>query len=73
MSESGDCKVYVGNLPNDIRTRDLEDIFYKYGKVVDVDLHNRKGTPFAFVEFEDPRCDTFVCLCYIYIYIYLYI
>ena len=48
-------KVYVGNLPSDIRTRDLEDVFYKYGKIVDVDLHNRKGTPFAFVEFEDQR------------------
>lgn len=48
-------KVYVGNLPSDIRSRDLEDIFYKYGKIVDVDLHNRKGPPFAFVEFEDPR------------------
>ena len=68
-SATGDCKVYVGNLPNDIRTRDLEDIFYKYGKVVDVDLHNRKGTPFAFVEFEDPRCenDRNLCVCVIYI------
>lgn len=52
---NNDCKVYVGNLPTDIRTRDLEDIFYKYGKIVDVDLHNRRGPPFAFVEFEDPR------------------
>ena len=52
---NNDCKVYVGNLPSDIRARDLEDIFYKYGKIVDVDLHNRRGPPFAFVEFEDPR------------------
>lgn len=50
-----DCKIYVGNLPSDIRKRDLEDIFYKYGKVVDVDLHERRESPFAFVEFEDPR------------------
>lgn len=49
-----DCKVYVGNLPQDIRTRDLEDMFYKYGKIVDVDLH-LKSNPFAFVEFEDSR------------------
>lgn len=54
-SASNDCKVYVGNLPNEIRTRDLDDLFYKYGKVVDVDLHTRRGTPFAFIEFEDPR------------------
>ena len=52
---SNDCKVYVGNLPNDSRVRDLEDLFYKYGNVVDVDLHNRRGTPFAFVQFEDPK------------------
>ena len=52
---NNDNKVYVGNLPSDIRSRDLEDIFYKYGKILDVDLHNRKGPPFAFVEFEDPR------------------
>ena len=52
---NNESKVYVGNLPSDIRSRDLEDIFYKYGKIVDVDLHNRKGPPFAFVEFEDIR------------------
>ena len=55
MAGNNDCKVYVGNLPGDIRSRDLEDIFYKYGKIVDVDLHDRRGPPFAFVEFEDPR------------------
>lgn len=52
---NNDCKVYVGNLPNDIRSRDLEDIFYKYGKIIEVDLHNGRGSPFAFIEFEDPR------------------
>ena len=60
---SNESKVYVGNLPPEIRMRDLEDVFYKYGKIVDVDLHNNssrgggseRGAPFAFVEFEDPR------------------
>ena len=56
MSSGNEAKVYVGNLPNDIRERDLEDVFYKYGKIVDVDLHNQRGgVPFAFIEFEDPR------------------
>ncbi|KAK7487898.1 hypothetical protein BaRGS_00020799 [Batillaria attramentaria] len=50
-----DSRVYVGNLPPDIRTRDIEDLFYRFGKIVFVDLKNRKGPPFAFVEFEDPR------------------
>ncbi|KAK3774011.1 hypothetical protein RRG08_030093 [Elysia crispata] len=50
-----DCRIYVGNLPPDIRTRDIEDLFYKYGKITFIDLKNRRGPPFAFVEFEDPR------------------
>ncbi|XP_071094008.1 serine/arginine-rich splicing factor 1A-like [Haliotis cracherodii] len=50
-----DSRIYVGNLPPDIRTRDIEDLFYKYGKIVFIDLKNRRGPPFAFVEFDDPR------------------
>lgn len=54
---SNDCRIYVGNLPPDIRTKDVEDVFYKYGAIRDIDLKNRRGgPPFAFVEFEDPRC-----------------
>jgi arginine/serine-rich splicing factor 1/9 len=54
MSKS-DTRIYIGNLPPDIRTKDIEDLFYKYGKIRFVDLKNRKGPPFAFVEYEDPR------------------
>ncbi|XP_023704231.1 serine/arginine-rich splicing factor 1A [Cryptotermes secundus] len=50
-----ECRIYVGNLPPDIRTKDIQDLFYKFGKVTFVDLKNRRGPPFAFVEFEDPR------------------
>ena len=28
---------------------------YRYGKIVFIDLKNRRGPPFAFVEFEDTR------------------
>lgn len=53
---SNDYRIYVGNLPPDIRTKDVEDVFYKYGIIRDIDLKNRRGgPPFAFVEFEDPR------------------
>ena len=56
---NNEAKVYVGNLPKDIRERDLEDVFFKYGDIVDVDLKNNKGgpdaIPFAFVEFKDPK------------------
>ncbi|XP_077578520.1 serine/arginine-rich splicing factor 1A-like [Stigmatopora nigra] len=50
------CRIYVGNLPPDIRTKDVEEVFYKYGAIRDIDLKNRRGgPPFAFIEFEDPR------------------
>lgn len=55
MSGRNECRVYVGNLPPDIRTKDIQDLFYKFGKVAFVDLKNRRGPPFAFVEFEDAR------------------
>ena len=48
-------RIYVGNLPPDIRTKDIEDIFYKFGKIMFIDIKNRQGPPFAFVEFDDPR------------------
>jgi len=54
MSRS-ETRIYVGNLPPDIRTKDIEDLFYKFGKVMFVDLKNRRGPPFAFVEFDDAR------------------
>uniref|UniRef100_A0A3B4TGR6 Serine and arginine rich splicing factor 1 n=1 Tax=Seriola dumerili TaxID=41447 RepID=A0A3B4TGR6_SERDU len=53
---SNDCRIYVGYLPPDIRTKDVEDVFYKYGIIRDIDLKNRRGgPPFAFVDFEDSR------------------
>lgn len=52
---NNDCRIYVGNLPPDIRTKDIQDLFYKFGKVLFVDLKNQRGPPFAFVEFDDPR------------------
>ncbi|XP_051147306.1 serine/arginine-rich splicing factor SR34A-like [Andrographis paniculata] len=48
--------IYVGNLPGDIREREVEDLFYKYGRIVGVDLKIPSKPPgYAFVEFEDPR------------------
>ena len=58
-SNNNNRRIYVGNLPSNIDERDLEDIFYKYGDIADVDLkiprYGTGGTPFAFVEFHDPR------------------
>ncbi|XP_061731728.1 serine/arginine-rich splicing factor 9 [Nerophis ophidion] len=51
-----DGRIYVGNLPMDVQERDVEDLFYKYGKIREIELKNNRGTiPFAFIRFEDPR------------------
>lgn len=48
--------IYVGNLPLDIKEWELEDLFFKYGKIVNIDLKLPPRPPgFAFIEFEDPR------------------
>uniref|UniRef100_A0ACB8FYJ1 Serine/arginine-rich splicing factor 9 n=1 Tax=Sphaerodactylus townsendi TaxID=933632 RepID=A0ACB8FYJ1_9SAUR len=53
---AGDGRIYVGNLPADVREKDLEDLFYKYGRIRDIELKSKRGlAPFAFVRFEDPR------------------
>ncbi|XBJ25136.1 hypothetical protein VPH35_002860 [Triticum aestivum] len=56
MSRRNGRTIYVGNLPEDIREREIEDLFYKYGPIVDIDLKIPPRPPvYAFVEFEDPR------------------
>ena len=61
MPGGSDTRIYIGNLPPDIRTKDVEDLFYKYGKIVFVDLKNKRGPPFAFIEFEDHRYEKLKC------------
>jgi len=49
-------RLYVGNLPYDVREKDIEDIFHKFGKLVDLKLKiPRGGNPFCFLEFESPK------------------
>ncbi|KAJ7977566.1 Serine/arginine-rich-splicing factor like [Quillaja saponaria] len=54
-SRSGSSRtLYVGNLPGDIREREVEDLFYKYGPIAHIDLKVPPRPPgYAFVEFED--------------------
>ncbi|CDP17134.1 unnamed protein product [Coffea canephora] len=48
--------LYVGNLPGDIREREVEDLFYKYGRIAHIDLKVPPRPPgYAFVEFEEAR------------------
>lgn len=49
-------RIYVGNLPTDIRDSELEDLFYKYGRIRDIDLKTPARPPaFAFISFDDSR------------------
>ncbi|XP_038062088.1 serine/arginine-rich splicing factor 1A-like [Patiria miniata] len=53
---SSDCRIYVGNLPSNVREKEVEDLFFKYGRITNIDLKSRSlGPPFAFIEFEDRR------------------
>ncbi|KAI3693524.1 hypothetical protein L1987_76468 [Smallanthus sonchifolius] len=48
--------LYVGNLPGDIREREVEDLFYKYGPIAHIELKIPPRPPgYAFVEFEEAR------------------
>ncbi|RQX69500.1 RNA recognition motif-containing protein [Toxoplasma gondii CAST] len=51
--------IYVGNLPRDIRERDVEDILFKFGRLRDIDIKRARGgmsdSCYAFVEFETIR------------------
>ncbi|CAD6199241.1 unnamed protein product [Caenorhabditis auriculariae] len=49
-----DCKVYVGGLPNDATSQEIEDVFYRFGRIRKVWVA-RRPPGFAFVEFEDGR------------------
>ncbi|KAJ7567907.1 hypothetical protein O6H91_01G011500 [Diphasiastrum complanatum] len=56
MSSRASRTIYVGNLPGDIREREVEDLFYKYGRILDIDLKLPPRPPgYCFVEFEDAR------------------
>uniref|UniRef100_A0A7N0RDR7 RRM domain-containing protein n=1 Tax=Kalanchoe fedtschenkoi TaxID=63787 RepID=A0A7N0RDR7_KALFE len=48
--------IYVGNLPADIRESEIEDLFYKYGRILDIELKIPPRPPcYCFVEFESSR------------------
>ncbi|KAF5455251.1 hypothetical protein F2P56_024850 [Juglans regia] len=56
MSSRASRTLYVGNLPADIREREVEDLFYKYGRIAHIDLKVPPRPPgYAFVEFEDAQ------------------
>ncbi|KAM4710131.1 serine/arginine-rich splicing factor 9-like [Discoglossus pictus] len=57
-ARAGNGRIYVGNLPADVREKELEELFHRYGRIRSVELKNRgrcSSSPFAFIKFQDPR------------------
>jgi len=49
-------KIYVGNLPMDVRESEIEEIYGKFGPIARIDLKTPSRPPaYAFVEYEDER------------------
>ncbi|GKV24230.1 hypothetical protein SLEP1_g33865 [Rubroshorea leprosula] len=55
MAGRSACTIYVGNLPLDVKEWEIEDLFYKYGGILDIELKlPPHSLGYCFVEFEDP-------------------
>lgn len=48
-------QLFIGRLPTGTRSRDLEDIFYKYGKMTRCDVKQGLKMAYGFIEYEDNR------------------
>eukprot|EP00914_Ancora_sagittata_P006710 GHVO01013456.1.p1 GENE.GHVO01013456.1~~GHVO01013456.1.p1 ORF type:complete len:241 (+),score=16.06 GHVO01013456.1:31-753(+) len=51
-------RIYVGNLPGDIKDWELKDAFKTFGKITDIDIKYGKtsnGTAYAFIDFENVK------------------
>ena len=53
------ARIYVGNLPIDIKEREIEDLFYKYGPIREIEIKRPMRPPaYAFVAFTHYRGKT---------------
>ncbi|GAB6029994.1 RNA-binding protein 4B [Chamberlinius hualienensis] len=54
---SGRAQLFIGRLHKDIKVKDLEDVFDKYGRLLRCDVKYGKGTgmAYAFVDYDDRR------------------
>jgi len=49
-------RIYVGNLPMDIKEHEIDDLFYKYGRITDIEIKRPSRPPaYCFVSFDHPR------------------
>lgn len=51
MREDDGTRIYVGALSRHVRSRDIEDLFSRYGRVKDIDVKSH----YAFVEMRHAR------------------
>merc|ERR1712243_484370 len=54
-SKMGDYKVYLGNIPDDTRDRDVEKLFKSYGRIRNVVIKRNEQGTYGFCEFDDMR------------------
>ncbi|KAF9579102.1 hypothetical protein BGW38_004788, partial [Lunasporangiospora selenospora] len=47
--------LFLGRLAPNTRSRDLEDIFAKYGRVTRLDIKRGTNSDYGFVEYDDRR------------------
>ena len=50
-----EARIYVGNLPRDVSKRELDDLFYKFGRLGDIAIRSNNDSAFAFLTFDDER------------------
>jgi hypothetical protein len=46
-------RIYIGDLPQGCRDSDLEHVFRRYGRIVNIAVLEKKGMHFAFIDFTD--------------------
>lgn len=52
---SNRAQLFIGRLPKDIRVRELEAIFERYGRLLRCDVKYGIGTAYAFIDYSDRR------------------
>ena len=54
LEMSGDNQLFIGRLPRGSRSRELEDVFYKYGKMTRCDVKQGEAAILFFVMLSYP-------------------
>jgi len=48
-------RIFVSGLPEDIREREIDDLYYRYGRIDYIELRSGRRGPYAIVCFYDDR------------------